>query len=187
MPENSFPGIPQLEAGQFPGLRIPTGHVAKLREGDPAAFFLWAVGGFLILPFYLGSAISPLAGLTAAVGCAPTTCFNNMLTTVGYPFAGLFILIFVGVTITEILAGITDVGGQRIVVQNKLPSGLVRTIKEARGQFKFRGGKEGKVAGITQPPRKHEISSQDKMIIAEAQARTAMLKTEIRQMKAMKR
>jgi hypothetical protein len=167
MPENGFPGIPQLEAGQFPGLRIPTGAVAKLREGDPAAFFLWAVGGFLILPFYLGSSISPLAGLTAAVGCNPTTCFNNMLTTVGYPFAGLFILLFVGVTISEILFGITDVGGERIVIQNKLPAGLTRTIKEAKGQFSFGTGKfanlsKGKAKGASKQAKS------DKFIVAQS-------------------
>ena len=106
MPENGFPGIPQISAGERPSL-FPNLNMAKIRSGDAGAAFLWAVGGFLILPFYLSSAISPLAGLVAASGCNPTACFNTALTNVGYPFAGIFIVSFVAIAVQQMIGGIS--------------------------------------------------------------------------------
>jgi hypothetical protein len=136
MPEEGLPAIPTLQNIPFPGLRIPTGHVQKFREGDPAAVALWLFGGglFISLLSLNVPGVNPLANIVAGAGCNPIGCFNTAYQQVFLPFTIVFAVIIGAVFITEMLHGVT-MGNEmpRIVVnvpRLKLPG-------EATGPFRF--------------------------------------------------
>lgn len=130
MPEDGLPALPTLQNIPFPGLRIPTGHVQKFREGDPAAVALWLFGGGLFMSLLALNVpgVNPLANIVAGSGCNPISCFSTAYNQVFLPFTLVFAVIISAVFITEMLHGVTMGGEQPRIVINvprpKIPGEL---------------------------------------------------------------